>query len=274
MPSQSTAAALTASLLSALYIKHRQSPRRMQPNGAASGGVASDFETAMDAQIAQILASSELKGIPGLCVFAKRGNQVYHKAHGFANKEIGVPMSTDSQFRMYSMTKVMTSAVAIMLYEQGGFQLNDPVSKYIPSFNRQWDIVSESNDSTAPFVDYVDMTTGANHKIPYQSKPSCETMKIKHLMAESSGVAYELFSDMDRHNNNSIGLKNSYSIANAIRWALPSNKNSTIYKSSCILGHDATLEEFCDIIAEAGVLVCEPGTLSYGHGATGLHYFH
>ena len=56
-------------------------------------------------------------------------------------------------------------------------------------------------------------------------------------MAEHSGIGYELFSDMDRIKGGGIGLQNSFSIANAIRWALPSNKNGTIYKSSCILGH-------------------------------------
>ena len=39
------------------------------------------------------------------------------------------------------------------------------------------------------------------------------------------------------------------------------------YSSNCIIGQDCTLAEYCDAIADAGVLVCEPGTLSYGLGA-------
>ncbi len=65
---------------------------------------------------------------------ARHGSVVYHKAFGMADIESGKKMQTDSLFRMYSMTKPVTSAALLMLYEEGKFQLTDPLEKYIPAF--------------------------------------------------------------------------------------------------------------------------------------------
>ncbi len=52
------------------------------------------------------LKLQELQGLPGLVVYARRGDHVYHAAHGFSNVEQKVALSTSAVFRMYSMTKV------------------------------------------------------------------------------------------------------------------------------------------------------------------------
>lgn len=67
-------------------------------------------------------------------LIARRGAIVYHKAFGMADIESGKKMQTDHLFRLYSMTKPVTSSALLMLYEQGKFQLDDPLEKYIPAF--------------------------------------------------------------------------------------------------------------------------------------------
>jgi CubicO group peptidase (beta-lactamase class C family) len=226
------------------------------------------FETDLEQVITAATITSNEPELPGVVVYARRGENVFHRAFGLQNIQDRIPMQTDCVFRMYSMTKVLTNAVALMLYERDGkngrlFQLNDPVSKFLPDFDRDWFVVSESIDSSDKSVEYADMLTGAPIQFRYKLTPSRQVMKIKHLMAESSGIGYESFSDWDRKLDGKLGIGNAYSIATALRRE---KADSTFYRSSCILGHDASLQEICSKIAKAGVLVSEPGTFSYGHG--------
>jgi CubicO group peptidase (beta-lactamase class C family) len=65
---------------------------------------------------------------------ARKGKVVHFSAHGNMSVDNNTPMKTDSLFRIYSMTKPITAVAAMILYEEGKFQLNDPVSKYLPEF--------------------------------------------------------------------------------------------------------------------------------------------
>jgi len=60
---------------------------------------------------------------------------VYLDAYGMADIESGTPIQTDSIFRIYSMTKPITSIVLMQLYEEGNFLLEDPVEKFLPEFS-------------------------------------------------------------------------------------------------------------------------------------------
>ena len=64
---------------------------------------------------------------------ARRGYVAHLKAYGMAERETNTRMATDSLFRLYSMTKPVTSVALLMLYEEGKFQLSDPLDKYIPA---------------------------------------------------------------------------------------------------------------------------------------------
>lgn len=64
----------------------------------------------------------------------RHGKVVYEKAFGKADIERNIPMQTDSLFRLYSMTKPITSVALLQLYEAGKFQLSDPLEMYIPEF--------------------------------------------------------------------------------------------------------------------------------------------
>lgn len=65
---------------------------------------------------------------------ARRGQQVYLEAVGYQDLEARTPMTDGSLFRVYSMTKAVTAVAAMILYEEGSFQIDDPVSMYLPDF--------------------------------------------------------------------------------------------------------------------------------------------
>ena len=80
-------------------------------------------------------------------------------------------MESDTIWRIYSMTKPITSVAAMMLYEEGGFELTDPVYKYIPSFR-----------DVRVFAGGSDMS--------YTTVPATEPVRIWHLLSHTSGLTY------------------------------------------------------------------------------------
>lgn len=84
---------------------------------------------------ARYIEDGKYSGI--VTLVARKGKIIHLNAHGtlgVANKK---PMAADTLFRIYSMTKPITSVAAMILYEEGKFHLNDPVSKYLPEFADQ-----------------------------------------------------------------------------------------------------------------------------------------
>ena len=67
-------------------------------------------------------------------LIARRGRVVHAGQFGWRDKEAASPMTADAIFRLYSMTKPIAATALMMLYEEGKFQLDDPISKYIPEF--------------------------------------------------------------------------------------------------------------------------------------------
>ena len=75
------------------------------------------------------------KGKAGaIALIARNGQTAYLQAFGTADVGTGRKMQTDNYFRLYSMTKPVTSVALLMLYEEGKFQLSDPLDKYLPQF--------------------------------------------------------------------------------------------------------------------------------------------
>jgi CubicO group peptidase (beta-lactamase class C family) len=73
--------------------------------------------------------------IPGaVALIARNGKIVYHKAFGLADSETNKSLRRDDIFRIASQTKAITSTAIMMLWEEGKFRLDDPISKYIPEF--------------------------------------------------------------------------------------------------------------------------------------------
>src|ERR1700732_1731751 len=98
----------------------------------AEAGFDAERLARIDRHFAAYVADGRL---PGWRLVVSRGGKVVHLAtYGKRDTEAGLPVETDTLWRIYSMTKPVTSVAAMMLYERGPFELNDPVSRFIPSF--------------------------------------------------------------------------------------------------------------------------------------------
>jgi CubicO group peptidase (beta-lactamase class C family) len=74
-------------------------------------------------------------GYPGFTTLvSRRGQLVHHDRVGFQDREAGTPLAADTIYRLYSMTKPVICTALMLLFEEGRFQLVDPVAKYIPAF--------------------------------------------------------------------------------------------------------------------------------------------
>jgi len=110
--------------------------------------------------------------LPGwLLTVARHGRLAYVASCGQRDMEAGLPVETDTIWRLYSMTKPVTSVAAMMLYEEGAFELTDPVSKFIPSFAG------------------LRVYTGGSDIRPV-TVPATEPVRISHLLAHTSGLTY------------------------------------------------------------------------------------
>ncbi len=98
----------------------------------ADVGLSAERLARLDAAMQAEVDAGRKAGIVAL--IARRGRVAHLKAFGMAERESNAAMRTDSLFRLYSMTKPVTSVALLMLYEEGKFQLSDPLDKYIPAF--------------------------------------------------------------------------------------------------------------------------------------------
>jgi len=117
--------------------------------------------------------------IPGaILLVARHGKVALFEAVGVRNPETRAPMTKDSIFRIYSMSKPITSVSAMMLFEEGRFSLADPVSKYIPELGGLKVGVEKLDVSGKPALELV---------------PSQRDMTIHDLFRHTSGLTYGFF---------------------------------------------------------------------------------
>jgi CubicO group peptidase (beta-lactamase class C family) len=117
--------------------------------------------------------------IPGAMVLImQHGRQVYFKTFGMSDTDTGRPMSPDAIFPLHSMTKAITSFAAMTLVDQGKLKLDDPVSKYIPSFAKMKVGVEKKDDSGRPLLELV---------------PASRPLTIRDLLLHTSGITYGFY---------------------------------------------------------------------------------
>ena len=226
-------------------------------------GLKNGFEERLDV-VAKNVINNEKCPIPGIVVLAKWGKHSYHKAFGFSDMEQNIPMKLDSQFRCFSMTKVFASTIALILKDEGLIDLEATVGSYIPSFDKNFEVIinSANCENEVMEIPYTSFMTGKTKNLSYCKKVAKNKMLVKHCLAESAGVGYDMWTDFDLAFQQPI-FGHQYGVAQALR-----KKNGIgYYTSNTIIGQNATLEEYCNAIAAAGYLVAEPGTFSYGLGA-------
>jgi CubicO group peptidase (beta-lactamase class C family) len=86
----------------------------------------------LDAWMQQLVASGRLAGME--LMVNRRGHTAFHRCHGKRDLARNTDATPDTIYRIYSMTKPMTAVAAMMLYEEGRFQLDDPITRYLPEF--------------------------------------------------------------------------------------------------------------------------------------------
>ena len=109
--------------------------RFQQSSGVASPedvGLSSARLERIDSAIEQSINDGRIAG--AVALVARHGKIAYFKAFGMADREAKKPMRTDNIFRICSMSKPITSVAVMILYEEGRFLLNEPVSDFIPEF--------------------------------------------------------------------------------------------------------------------------------------------
>ena len=106
-----------------------------------------------------------------ITLFARRGEVVHLDCIGLMDRETNKTMQPDTIFRIYSMTKPITSTALMMLYEQGHFQLFDPVSRFIPAF-----------DGLKVYAG----GTGADIRLADLQRP----VTVRDLLTHTSGLTY------------------------------------------------------------------------------------
>ena len=134
-------------------------------------GFSSDRLATMRTSLEQFVDDGRHSGIAWLV--ARRGKIVSTGSYGLRDIEAELPMESDTIFRMYSMSKIVTAVAALVLLEEGSFDLNTPVSRYLPELKTMHVMVGGTADKP--------LLTTANTPIT-----------INHLLTHTSGFYYDI----------------------------------------------------------------------------------
>ncbi|WP_133271993.1 serine hydrolase domain-containing protein [Hymenobacter radiodurans] len=112
--------------------------------------------------------------VPGaIALIARDGKIIYRKAFGFDDTGAKTPLKPDAIFRIASQTKAITSVGLMLLYDEGKFQLDDPISKYLPAF-RNPKVLASFNEKDSS----------------YTTVPAKSEVTIRQLLTHTSGISY------------------------------------------------------------------------------------
>jgi CubicO group peptidase (beta-lactamase class C family) len=135
----------------------------------AEVGLDADRLSRIDRRLAHYVDEGLLAG--WLVTVSRHGRLAHVSCRGSRDLEAGLPVETDTLWRLYSMTKPITSVAAMMLYEEGAFELTDPVSEFIPSF-ADARVYAGGSDLRPVTV------------------PATEPVRIWHLLTHTAGLTY------------------------------------------------------------------------------------
>ena len=134
-------------------------------------GLSTERISRIDKVMETHVAQQKIAG--GVTLLARHGKIAHLGVYGMMDVEAGKPMTPDTIFRIASMTKPITSVAVMMLYEEGHFRLNEPVSKYIPAFKEMHVMPPESAEDSA------------------QPVPATRQITIWNLLTHTSGLTYQ-----------------------------------------------------------------------------------
>lgn len=139
-----------------------------------SAQILADVEQArLDAVAADLQARIDEGKLSGAVVMvAQDGEVLMHEAMGYQNVEDQVPMSTETIFRIFSMTKPVTGTALMMLWDEGKFQLDDPVEMHLPELAGMQVFVEQNEDGS------------------WVTEPADHPMTVRELMSHTGGLVY------------------------------------------------------------------------------------
>jgi CubicO group peptidase (beta-lactamase class C family) len=143
-------------------------------------GLSSERLERITSKVQQTVDEKRIAG--AVTLVARHGKVVYFKSQGALDREASKPMRNDAIFRICSMSKPITSVAVMMLYEEGKFLLDDPISKYLPEFKNPKVLVKPGNG-----------------REPY-TIPAAREISIRDLLRHTSGLTYHWNEDLgDRY---------------------------------------------------------------------------
>jgi CubicO group peptidase (beta-lactamase class C family) len=172
---------ISSTLLSSLAIADN-----LSYSSPESVGMSSEALERIAPLLQQYVDSGELVGV--VSMLARHGEIVHFENYGTLDMNSGAPIEKDSLFRIYSMSKPITTVAAMMLYEEGKFQITDPVSKFLPEF-ANLKVMDEGGSMVAPE----------------------RVMTMQMLMSHTAGLTYGVFGDtlVDRQYRDAEILSNT-----------------------------------------------------------------
>lgn len=144
-----------------------------------SVGMSTERLGRIESMCAEAVAKGEIPGVVALV--ARHGKIVFYKAFGKSDNQSGRNLKRDDIFRIASQSKAITSTAIMMLWEEGKFKLDDPISKYIPEFK---------NPLVLDWFQYKDTD--------YSTKPASSEITIRQLMSHLSGIGYGVIDGDER----------------------------------------------------------------------------
>ena len=140
----------------------------LAPAAPESAGMSSDRLAEATRALQAHVNGSNIAGV--VAAVARHGRLVYFEALGQRDRETGDPMERDDLFRLYSMTRPITSTAVMMLWEEGRFQLDDPIAQYLPQFADQRVFADAGSPDLA------------------QTRPRSGDITVRHLLTHTSGI--------------------------------------------------------------------------------------
>jgi len=169
--------------LSQAAVQSKKAQAASPPLARAASVAASPEEVGLSSQRLERVGATTQKSIEegrlagAVSLVARHGKIAYFKAFGMADRDANKPMRTDTIFRLCSMSKPITSVAVMLLYEEGRFLLDEPVSDFIPEFKNMKVLDPPSpQDTTSPPGALVDA-----------KRP----ITILHLLTHTSGLTYQ-----------------------------------------------------------------------------------
>ena len=144
-----------------------------------SVGMSTERLSRIDSMLQQAVAADKIPG--AVALVARNGKIVFYKAFGMADNQSGRKMQRDDIFRIASQTKAVTATGVMILWEEGKFRLDDPISKYIAEFKNP-QVLKDFNPKDSS----------------YTTVPATSEITIRQLLNHTSGLGYGLIGGDDR----------------------------------------------------------------------------